>query len=123
MHEDRFSHTQIAELEKGLYTIVGRYFSDGPHSSTMGLKVTFGRYDILPYTAATYSEYFNLSSRPSMNESSMELNKFKAEVRRYLKRFGTQHTRFDIGRGKIHYGYISGPDDFPMTYLNAIYFD
>ena len=63
-----------------------------------------------------------MSSEPMMNEDQYALNEFKAEVRNYLKSFGVTRVKFDTVKRKLHYGYISGPDDNPVTQLVAIYF-
>lgn len=116
------SYQDIKEIESGLYRILMKYFHDGTYSNTRSMAVTESQYDILRYTARPYSGYSSMKSQPSMNKDNVALNEFRSEVRKFLKSFGVTRVKFDTSSGKIHYGYISGPDDFPVTYLNAIYF-
>jgi len=112
----------MKEIGDGLYKIVRQYFSDGNYSSTRGIEVTESKYNILRYTAAPYSGYYNTSAAPTMEDDSQKLNTFRAEVRKYLKQFGVTRVKFDLSKHKVHYGYVSGPDDFPVKELRAIYF-
>ena len=116
------SYQDIKEIESGLYKILMNYFHDGNYSHTSKIAVTESKYDILRYTARPYSGYSSMRANPAMNKDASALNQFRSEVRSFLKQFGVTRVKFDTSSGKIHYGYISGPDDFPVTYLNAIYF-
>lgn len=111
------------EIEKVIYKLVKKYFYDGIHSSTNGMSLSESNYDILRYTLSPRSDWFSRSARPTMNKDTYKLNEFRKEVRTYLKTFGVTHVRFDTSSGKVHYGYVMGNDDFPVTYLNAIYFN
>lgn len=118
----QLDYTTRKEIGEGLYNIITRYFYDGMYSMTRSVSVSECFTDILPYTARPQSGYRNTSAEPSMNEDSYKLNQFRSEVRKYLKQFGVTRVKFDLGKTKIHYGYVSGPDDFPVTILYAIYF-
>lgn len=118
----KVSYEEEKQIKEGLYNIVKKYFHDGNYSSTRSMSLSRSQYDILPYTSRPQSGYYNTSANPSMNKDSERLNAFRAEVRKFLKQFGVTRVKFDTSSGKVHYGYISGPDDFPVTYLNAIYF-
>lgn len=113
----------LSTLESGLYNIIKKYFHDDNYSHTQGIKITESNYDLLRYTARPYSGYRNTSSRLIMDDDSYSLNEFKSEVRKYLKQFGVTKIKFDTKKLKLHYGYVSGPDDFPVICLNAIYFN
>ena len=108
--------TSIREIEKGLYDIVSKYFNS---TFVRTIRISESRYDILPYTARPDG---GSNSELSMEADSNKLNEFKSSVRKYLKQFGVTRVKFDIRKYKLHYGYISGPDDFPMNQLLAIYF-
>lgn len=110
----------IQQIESDLRVIIRDYFYDNGH--TDGVRITESEYDILRFTARTYSNYSGMSSRPTMNEDRESLNAFRLEVRRYLKQYGVTKVKFDLTKSKAHYGYISGPDDFPVVVLKAIYF-
>jgi len=114
--------SSIKEIESGLRRLVKKYFYDGDHGRTEGIRVSDNTYDILRYTARPYSGYRNMSASPMMNEDKKSLNEFKSEVRKFLKQFGVTRVKFATRKVKIHYGYVSGPDDFPVTCLGAIYF-
>ena len=116
------SYQDINSIESGLYNILKKYFYDGNYSRTSKVAVSRHDYDILRYTARPYSGYSSTKAQPCMNKDSAKLNEFRSEVRKFLKSFGVTRVKFDISSSKIHYGYISGPDDFPVVYLNAIYF-
>lgn len=117
------SSSQIKEIESGLYDIVKKHFDDGIHSMTRSIHVSGpNTYDLLPYTAKPYSGYMGTSASPSMAKDSYKLNEFKKEVRAFLKPYGVTKIRYNTSTVKVHYGYISGPDDFPTTVLNEIYF-
>lgn len=112
----------IKEIESGLYSIVRRYFHDGNYSHTDNMKLSENTYDILRYTVRPYSGYRNTSAEPIMDDDRENLNEFKSQVRKFLKQFGATRVKFDTRKLKIHYGYVSGPDDFPVICLGAIYF-
>lgn len=112
----------MEEIGKGLYKIVRSHFSDGTYSSTRDMKVTESKYDILRYTARPYSGYRDTSASPTIDDDSEKLNAFRSEVRSYLKQYGVTRVKFDLVKYKVHYGYVSGPDDFPVKELRAIYF-
>jgi hypothetical protein len=116
------SYDQEKQVKDGLYSIVMKYFHDGSHSITRSMSLSRHTYDILPYTSRPQSGYYNTSANPSMDKDPQSLNAFRAEVRKFLKQYGVTRVKFDTSSGKVHWGYISGPDDFPVTYLNAIYF-
>lgn len=116
------SYQEINSIESGLYSILKDYFYDGNHSHTSKVTVSEHNYNILRYTAKPYSGYSSTRAQPCMNKNSTKLNEFRSKVRKFLKSFGVTRVKFDISSSKVHYGYISGPDDFPVVYLNAIYF-
>jgi len=116
------SREEEKQVKEGLYRIVKKYFHDGNYSSTNSMSLSRSQYDILPYTSRPQSGYYNTSANPSMDKDTERLNQFRSEVRAFLKPFGVKRVKFDTSSGKVHWGYISGPDDFPVTYLNAIYF-
>lgn len=116
------TYEEEKQVKAGLYTIVKKYFHDGNYSSTNSMSLSRSQYDILPYTSRPQSGYYNTSANPSMDKDPSKLNEFRAEVRKFLKQYGVTRVKFDTSSGKVHWGYISGPDDFPVTYLNAIYF-
>lgn len=58
-----------------------------------------------------------------MDDDRYLMSEFKSEVRSYLKQFGVTKIKFDTKKLKLHYGYVSGPDDFPVVCLNTIYFN
>jgi len=118
----KLSPISIQQIEDGLLKIVEKHFYENAGSSIRYIKVSENEYDILRYTARPYSGYRDMSSELMMNEDKYALNEFKAEVRNYLKSFGVTRVRFDTVKRKLHYGYISGPDDNPVTQLVAIYF-
>lgn len=118
----KLSYQEIKEIESGLYSILRTYFHDGNYSHTSAVKVSGADYDILRYTAKPYSGYSSFRSEPMMNKDSVKLADFKKEVKAFLKPYGVTRIKYNVSSGKLHYGYISGPDDFPVTYLNAIYF-
>lgn len=118
----KLSYQQIKEIEEGLYNIVKKYFHDGNYSSTRAIKVSESDYDLLRFTARPYCGYANSRAEPQMNKDAAKLGEFRKEVRAFLKPYGVTRLKFNTSNGKLHYGYISGPDDFPVTYLNAIYF-
>ena len=113
----------VKEIESGLYSIVRRYFHDDTYSCTEGMKLSESAYDILRYTVRPYSGYRNTSAKPEMSDDREELNEFKSQVRKFLKQFGATRIKFDTRKFKRHYGYVSGPDDFPVICLCAIYFN
>ena len=111
----------VTDIEIKLYKLVRQYFNDT--LSTDGVRVTSSTYDILKYTARPYSRYSGSSAKPTINAGDIDkLNEFRAAVRSYLKQYGVTRVKFDFKQYKIHYGYISGPDDFPVKELRAIYF-
>ena len=115
---------QLNEISEGLCSIVKKYFSDGNYSYTSGVKVTENSYDILRYTARPYNNYSTRKSSPSMNGDDRDkLNEFRSAVRSFLKPYGVTRVKFDIRNYKLRYGYVSGPDNFPMKELQAIYFN
>lgn len=116
------SYEEEKQVKSGLYTIVEKYFHDGNYSSTNSMSLSRSQYDILPYTSRPQSGYYSTSANPRMNKDSEKLNAFRTEVRKFLKQYGATRVKFDTSSGKVHYGYVYGPDDFPVTYLNAIYF-
>ena len=118
----KLSYQQIKEIEEGLYSIVKKYFHDGNYSSTRAIKVSESDYDLLRFTARPYCGYSGSRAEPQMNKDTAKLGEFRKEVRAFLKPYGVTRLKFNTSNGKLHYGYISGPDDFPVTYLNAIYF-
>lgn len=126
LHEslkESLSKNIISDIENKLYSIVKKYFHDDNYSHTQGIKITESNYDLLKYTARPYSGYRNTSSKLIMDDNGYSINEFKSEVRKYLKQFGITKVKFDTKKIKLHYGYVSGPDDYPVICLNAIYFN
>ena len=119
MGSQELTYEQRNAIGKELYAIVKKYFSDGTHSTTRYIGVSGSWYG---YVAQPESGYFNRSACPDMSADQDSLNSFKKEVRKCLKKHGFTKVQFNVTRGKVHYGYISGPDDFPTIWLNAIYF-
>ena len=113
----------ISNIESKLFSIIKKYFHDDNYSYTQGIKITESNYDLLRYTARPYSNYRSTSSKLIMDDDRYLMSEFKSEVRNYLKQFGVTKIKFDTKKLKLHYGYISGPDDFPVVCLNAIYFN
>ena len=122
MSDVDLSYDDIQKIEDGLYKIVKKYFSDGRYSHTARIAVTSFKYDSPQYTARPSSGYSNTSASPSMNANSAQLSEFKREVKAFLRPFGVTRIKYNVSRYKAHWGYLSGPDDFPMVQLNAIYF-
>lgn len=113
----------LDEIEQGLYKLIRQYFHDGTHSHTRGVRISQSDYDLLRYTARPYSGYRDTSAGPEMNEDREKINQFRSELRKYLKGFGVTKVRCATSKKKVHYGYVSGPDDFPVVILDAIYFE
>lgn len=123
LKEGSSSKNIISNIESKLFSIIKKYFHDGNYSHTQGIKITESNYDLLRYTARPYSGYRGTSSKLIMDDDGHSMSEFKSEVRKYLKQFGVTKIKFDTKKLKLHYGYVSGPDDFPVICLNAIYFN
>lgn len=110
------------ELENKLCSLIDNYFNNTLNLD--GVSVRFSKYDFqYPYTANPYCNYRGYSCDPQIDANdSMKLNEFKKAVRLLLKQYGFTKVRFEFDNKKIHYGYVSGPDDFPVKILRYIMF-
>ncbi len=120
----KLSSSDIRNIENGLYNLIKQYLHDAERSHTERVRVSESEYDVLRYTARPSSGYSGMSAKPCADaEDRDNLNEFRSAVRKYLKQFGVSKVKFDFTKFKMHYGYVSGPDDFPMMCLSAIYFN
>lgn len=125
MDPDILSYKQKDELAEQIFSIVRKYFTEDEYSSGPHPIVSYWEYDLLPYTFKIVSRYRNTSATwfaRSEGYGAVDLNPFRAEIRKLLKQYGFTKVKFKLDSYTMTTRYWNGPSHDRRKSLEAIYF-